>query len=85
MINKLHYTAQDPEVSAAFMDVSQNPANISKYQDNPKIQRIIQKLSNKFGGAPGGMGEEGQSGGSTSSEGSGGAPPPSGHSDLGVD
>jgi len=41
------------------MDVSQNPANISKYQDNPKIQRIIEKMSSKFGGAAGGAGGAG--------------------------
>lgn len=53
------FCCQDPEVSAAFMDVSQNPANISKYQDNPKIQRIIEKMSSKFGGAAGGAGGAG--------------------------
>lgn len=28
---------QDPEVSTAFADVSQNPANMDKYKDNPKV------------------------------------------------
>lgn len=41
---------QDPEVMAAFQDVAQNPANISKYQSNPKIMALINKLSSKFGG-----------------------------------
>uniref|UniRef100_A0A673MJZ9 STI1 domain-containing protein n=1 Tax=Sinocyclocheilus rhinocerous TaxID=307959 RepID=A0A673MJZ9_9TELE len=41
---------QDPEVMAAFQDVAQNPANISKYQGNPKIMALINKLSSKFGG-----------------------------------
>lgn len=35
---------------AAFQDVAQNPANISKYQSNPKIMALIAKLSSKFGG-----------------------------------
>ncbi|XP_056609836.1 hsc70-interacting protein isoform X2 [Triplophysa dalaica] len=41
---------QDPEVMAAFQDVAQNPANIAKYQSNPKIMALINKLSSKFGG-----------------------------------
>ncbi len=41
---------QDPDVMAAFQDVAQNPANISKYQSNPKIMVLINKLSSKFGG-----------------------------------
>lgn len=43
---------QDPEVMAAFSDVSKNPANITKYQNNPKIMAIINKLSSKFGAPP---------------------------------
>ncbi|KAG2463682.1 F10A1 protein, partial [Polypterus senegalus] len=42
---------KDPEVMAAFQDVAQNPANISKYQGNPKIMNLMNKLSAKFGGA----------------------------------
>ncbi|XP_040262488.1 hsc70-interacting protein [Bufo bufo] len=42
---------QDPEVMAAFQDVAQNPANISKYQSNPKVMNLISKLSSKFGGS----------------------------------
>ncbi|XP_068098216.1 hsc70-interacting protein [Hyperolius riggenbachi] len=42
---------QDPEVMAAFQDVAQNPANISKYQTNPKVMNLISKLSSKFGGS----------------------------------
>ena len=47
-------TFQDPEVSAALQDISSNPANIAKYQDNPKIKSIIEKMTAKFGGAKGG-------------------------------
>ncbi|MEQ2192786.1 hypothetical protein XENOCAPTIV_017291 [Xenoophorus captivus] len=42
----------DPEVMAAFQDVAQNPANISKYQNNPKIMALVTKLSAKFGAPP---------------------------------
>ncbi|XP_054328115.1 hsc70-interacting protein-like [Pongo pygmaeus] len=41
---------QDPEVMVAFQDVAQNPANMSKYQSNPKVMHLISKLSAKFGG-----------------------------------
>uniref|UniRef100_A0A8C5XQS2 STI1 domain-containing protein n=1 Tax=Microcebus murinus TaxID=30608 RepID=A0A8C5XQS2_MICMU len=41
---------QDPEVMVAFQDVAQNPANMSKYQSNPKVMHLINKLSAKFGG-----------------------------------
>ncbi|KAH3841996.1 hypothetical protein DPMN_115484 [Dreissena polymorpha] len=53
----------DPEVAKAFQEISTNPANIAKYQGNPKIQKIIQKMSQKFGGGganPGGSGESPQ-------------------------
>ncbi|XP_034045300.1 hsc70-interacting protein [Thalassophryne amazonica] len=43
---------KDPEVMAAFQDVAQNPANISKYQNNPKIMTLVTKLSAKFGTPP---------------------------------
>ncbi|ROL45833.1 Hsc70-interacting protein [Anabarilius grahami] len=36
----------DPEVMAAY--VAQNPAAIAKYQGNPKIMALINKLSSKF-------------------------------------
>ncbi|VTJ57900.1 Hypothetical predicted protein [Marmota monax] len=41
---------RDPEVMVAFQDVAQNPANMSKYQSNPKVMNLISKLSAKFGG-----------------------------------
>ncbi|XP_071543444.1 hsc70-interacting protein-like isoform X1 [Panulirus ornatus] len=52
---------QDPEVAAAFQDVSSNPSNIFKYQSNPKVASVINKLVSKLGGGscggmPGGMG-----------------------------
>ncbi|EMP41849.1 Hsc70-interacting protein [Chelonia mydas] len=43
---------QDPEVMVAFQDVAQNPANMSKYQNNPKVMNLISKLSAKFGSQP---------------------------------
>lgn len=48
--------SQDPEVQAAFKDVQANPANISRYENNPKVKRVLEKLSAKFqasGGASG--------------------------------
>ncbi|KAL4230622.1 NudC domain-containing protein 2 [Mactra antiquata] len=39
---------KDPEISRAFMDISQTPTNIPEYQNNPKIQGIIQKVSEKL-------------------------------------
>lgn len=41
-------------MAAAFQDISTNPANIMKYQSNPKVQAFIKKLSAKF--SKGGMG-----------------------------
>ncbi|NWR78935.1 F10A1 protein, partial [Centropus bengalensis] len=43
---------QDPEVMTAFQDVVQNPANMSKYQNNPKVMNLISKLSAKLGSKP---------------------------------
>ena len=71
---------QDPEVTQAFMDISQNPANVAKYQNNPKIQRLMAKMTKKMGGggaAGAGMGGDGPSpspGGAEGSEPSSAAP-----------
>jgi len=46
---------EDPEVAAAFADISQNPANVLKYQSNPKISGLIAKMAQKMGGGGGGM------------------------------
>jgi len=66
---------QDPEVMQAFSDVSQNPANMAKYENNPKIKRVIEKLSGKFGGMGGGPPP-----GPDMGPGCGGPPPPTGPS-----
>ncbi|XP_074649715.1 hsc70-interacting protein-like [Tubulanus polymorphus] len=39
----------DQEIAAAFQDVSQNPANMAKYQSNPKIMNVLTKLAEKMG------------------------------------
>ena len=45
----------DPEVAAAFKDISSNPANIMKYQNNPKVMSLVTKMAGKMGaGGPGG-------------------------------
>lgn len=49
---------QDPEVAAAFQEISTNPANIAKYKDNPKIQMLMKKMAQKFDAPPGAMDEE---------------------------
>lgn len=40
-------------MSAAFVDISQNPANMAKYANNAKIQNLIKKMQGKFGGPDG--------------------------------
>ena len=35
----------------AFQDVQNNPANISKYESNPKIKKVMEKLSSKLSAA----------------------------------
>lgn len=37
-------------MSAAFADISQNPANMAKYANNPKIQNLMKKMQGKFAG-----------------------------------
>jgi len=41
---------QDPEVAAAFQDISAHPENIGKYKDNPKVQNLMKKMMSQFGG-----------------------------------
>ena len=33
----------------AFQDIQKNPQNISKYENNPKIKKVMEKLSAKIG------------------------------------
>ena len=40
---------QDPEVMTAFQDVQKNPANISKYENNPKVKKVMEKLAARLG------------------------------------
>lgn len=49
----------DPEVAAALQDVMQNPGNIMKYQNNPKVMNLLKK----FAGAAGGGGFPGMGAG----------------------
>lgn len=46
----------DPEVSAAFQDIMANPANVSKYQNNPKVMKLVAKIGASMGGRGGGAG-----------------------------
>lgn len=41
---------RDPEVAAAFQDICTNPGNFIKYQSNPKIRTLMEKLTKKFDG-----------------------------------
>lgn len=42
---------QDPEVAEAFKEICANPSNVLKYQNNPKIMALINKMASKYGGA----------------------------------
>ena len=39
---------QDPAVLQAFQDIGSNPANVAKYENNPKVQALITKMNTKF-------------------------------------
>ena len=47
-------------MAQAFQDVSANPQNYAKYENNPKIKSVINKMAAQFGG---GMGMGGMGGG----------------------
>lgn len=69
----------DPEVMTAFKDISANPANIMKYQNNPKVMALVTKMAGKMGGGGGGGmgglgGMAGMMGGLFGGMGGGGAP-----------
>lgn len=71
---------KDPEVAEALKDIMANPANIVKYQNNPKIMKLMNLVGGAAGGAgfgggpPGGFG--GAPGGFGGFPGFGGPPPP---------
>ncbi|EFJ25294.1 hypothetical protein SELMODRAFT_99680 [Selaginella moellendorffii] len=39
---------QDPEIMSALQDVMKNPSSLAKYENNPKIAPIINKMKTKF-------------------------------------
>ncbi|XP_028768846.1 protein TIC 40, chloroplastic [Neltuma alba] len=44
---------QNPKVQAAIMDCSQNPLNITKYQNDKEVMDVFNKISELFPGATG--------------------------------
>ena len=44
----------DPEVAKAFGEITSNPANLMKYQNNPKVMKVVTKMAQKMGGGGGG-------------------------------
>jgi len=51
---------RDPEVAAAFQDIMTNPGNIMKYQNNPKVMKLVTLVGQTMG--QGGMGMGGMGG-----------------------
>merc|ERR1719343_1783174 len=53
----------NPKFAAAMQDIMSNPGNIGKYQSDPEVMALMQKVMGKFGGMgggfPGGMPEAG--------------------------
>lgn len=77
-------------MAKAFEEISANPMNITKYQNNPKVMKVIEALQKKLGGGRGfGMG--GKMGGGPSPgagfsfPGAGGPAPSGGAPDVDVD
>lgn len=44
----------DPEIAKAFGEITSNPANLMKYQNNPKVMKVVTKMAQKMGGGGGG-------------------------------
>lgn len=65
---------RDPEVAAAFQDIMTNPGNIMKYQNNPKVMKLVTLVGQTMNsGGAGGMGPFGM-GMPNFGESTGGAP-----------
>ena len=67
----LMIVSQDPEVTAAFLDVQKNPENAKKYENNPKVKKVMETLSATLGAT--GMGGAGMGGAGMGGAGMGGA------------
>ncbi|XP_011056547.1 PREDICTED: putative protein FAM10A4 isoform X2 [Acromyrmex echinatior] len=82
---------EDPEVAEAFREISTNPTNVLKYQNNPKVMALINKMASKFGGVGGMPGAAGMNfpGGMPGFPGAGAGrfnpPKSSPHDDVGLD
>merc|ERR1719145_440213 len=46
----------NPKMAAAMQDIMSNPGNIGKYQNDPEIMGLFQKMMGKMGGMGGGGG-----------------------------
>lgn len=44
------YLFKDPEIVAAFADISANPSVMTQYAEQPSIQNLIASMYAKFGG-----------------------------------
>ncbi|XP_076227747.1 putative protein FAM10A4 isoform X1 [Nomia melanderi] len=97
--NELLEAFKDPEVAEAFNDLSTKPMNILKYQNNPKIMALIDKMATKFdavgtgrmGGMPGFPGAAAAAAAAAGAAGAAGATPtstpmpPQPQDDVGLD
>ena len=39
----------NPKVQQAIFDISQNPMNITKYQNDPEVMTVLEKVTELFG------------------------------------
>jgi len=52
----------NPKMMAAMQDIMSNPGNISKYQSDPEIMNLMNKVMGSMGGMGGGAGKGGGKG-----------------------
>lgn len=72
-------------MAEAFKEISTNPSNVLKYQNNPKIMALINKMALKFGGAAGMAGGGGMPGFPGAEMGHPNPPKPAPEDDVGLD
>ena len=48
---------KNPVVREAFKDISQNPANLKKYDDHKVLKPILDRIGQKYAGAGSGSGD----------------------------